>query len=257
MSYSKCLCYKGHIKKMSDTKKDKKDMVSKNLETNIQRSFSVFFKNEFHKFVVLKTERLASAVYLVSGFVSESDPLRVRLRTCALDLVGCVTDSERSVQEPHEVVFGARCLEMGSLFAMAERANLISPMNAKVLSEEYASVGSFVKQHAEKIFSGAYLVDFAAYLPKEPTAQSNTDAIKREVRPSGIKRTQNDKRHENRRDKILSLLNIKDKITVKDVSSAMENVSEKTAQRELISMVDEGVLLKEGERRWSTYRKAS
>ena len=56
-----------------------------------------------------------------------------------------------------------------------------------------------------------------------------------------------------RRDAILKLLKKQKKITVRDAVSVIPNVSEKTIQRELISMVKGGILIREGERRWSTY----
>ena len=56
-----------------------------------------------------------------------------------------------------------------------------------------------------------------------------------------------------RRDSILGLLKKQKKITVKDVAGVVTNCSEKTIQRELLSLVKEGVLRREGERRWSTY----
>ena len=60
-----------------------------------------------------------------------------------------------------------------------------------------------------------------------------------------------------RRDAILGVIRKKGKVTIKDVSLTMQEVSEKTIQRELLSLVEEGVLAKEGERRWSRYSLAS
>jgi hypothetical protein len=56
-----------------------------------------------------------------------------------------------------------------------------------------------------------------------------------------------------RREDIVNIVKQKGNVSVKDISSIIKDTSEKTIQRELISMVDDGVLLKEGERRWSRY----
>ena len=53
--------------------------------------------------------------------------------------------------------------------------------------------------------------------------------------------------------KIKDRIKEKDKINVKDVTKVVRDCSEKTLQRELVSLVGKGVLVKEGERRWSTY----
>jgi len=52
---------------------------------------------------------------------------------------------------------------------------------------------------------------------------------------------------------ILNLLKKQSEIMVKDVALLIDNCSEKTLQRELLSMVEQGVLKKRGERRWSRY----
>ncbi len=59
-----------------------------------------------------------------------------------------------------------------------------------------------------------------------------------------------------RRASILSLLQTKQSVTVREVSETIQNCSEKTIQRELLALVAQGVLKKEGERRWSTYSLA-
>lgn len=52
---------------------------------------------------------------------------------------------------------------------------------------------------------------------------------------------------------ILSLLKNDTPLTIKDFASVIQDCSEKTIQRELISLVSKGVIRKEGERRWSKY----
>ena len=55
---------------------------------------------------------------------------------------------------------------------------------------------------------------------------------------------------------IISLLRRKKEIMIKDVSPLIHGCSEKTIQRELLSMVDKGILKKIGEKRWSRYSLA-
>ncbi|MFZ2949867.1 MAG: DeoR family transcriptional regulator, partial [Desulfuromonadaceae bacterium] len=61
----------------------------------------------------------------------------------------------------------------------------------------------------------------------------------------------------NRRDSILKILTKKGDVTIKDISQSISDVSEKTIQRELLSLVQSGVLKKEGEKRWSRYSLVS
>ncbi|MEK6878241.1 MAG: hypothetical protein AABY22_01465 [Nanoarchaeota archaeon] len=50
-----------------------------------------------------------------------------------------------------------------------------------------------------------------------------------------------------------SLIKRKKEIMIKDVVGLINDCSEKTIQRELLTLVDEGILKKEGERRWTRY----
>ncbi len=59
-----------------------------------------------------------------------------------------------------------------------------------------------------------------------------------------------------RRTIILALIKQKPNLGVKDFIKSIPDVSEKTIQRELLAMVAEGLLVKKGERRWSTYSLA-
>lgn len=60
-------------------------------------------------------------------------------------------------------------------------------------------------------------------------------------------------RKDGRKNAIIALLSRKSNLTVKDFLSVITDCSEKTIQRELIELVSQGVLKKEGERRWSRY----
>lgn len=252
MSVRKSFILKDKYKDMSDTKKDKTIMSVKKKDTTIDENLSPFIKNEHHKFVVLKTEKLASALYLITGFVSETDPLRTKIRTCALDLVSSSVNPESSkTNNSFSETFGSRCLEISTMLNMAERAGLVSEMNSRVLCDEYASLAAFVNSNSGKICE-TESVNFNESLPSAISSIRQTN----QVRNSAPKRTYSDKRHSDRKSLILKLLETKDSITVKEATSAIEGCSEKTVQRELLGLVESGVLLKEGERRWSVYKKA-
>ena len=244
---------------MSDTIKDKTREVSKTDEENFRLSFSNFFRNEHHTFVVQKTEKLASALYVVTGFIPEVDPLRTRLRTCALELVSTCSDTTIARDLRYHEGFSARCLEIGSILNLAQRAGFLSEMNARILCDEYAELGSFVQEHHDKVFGNMSLSvctekpgDLAK--PDKRHVETVSKGHQKDITPA--KKTYN-KRHNSRRQQILRLFDKKDAITVKDAAKSIEGCSEKTVQRELVAMVQEGVLLKEGERRWSVYKKVA
>ncbi len=58
---------------------------------------------------------------------------------------------------------------------------------------------------------------------------------------------------DDRRERIKTILEAKGEATIKDISSIITDVSEKTIQRELNAMIDESIVKRQGERRWSKY----
>lgn len=56
-----------------------------------------------------------------------------------------------------------------------------------------------------------------------------------------------------RADRIKTVLEAKPLATVKDISEVITDVSEKTIQRELNSLIEKGQVVREGEKRWSRY----
>lgn len=56
-----------------------------------------------------------------------------------------------------------------------------------------------------------------------------------------------------RRERIKTILEAKGDATIKDISEIITDCSEKTIQRELNAMIEDNVVKREGERRWSRY----
>ncbi len=59
-----------------------------------------------------------------------------------------------------------------------------------------------------------------------------------------------------RREAILSIIGQKGRVSVRDLAEEIRGVSTKTLQRELNALIRDGLVLREGERRWSVYRLA-
>ncbi|MEK7462390.1 MAG: hypothetical protein AAB618_02340 [Patescibacteria group bacterium] len=56
-----------------------------------------------------------------------------------------------------------------------------------------------------------------------------------------------------RAERIKTVLEAKPQATIKDITEIITDVSEKTIQRELNSLIEKGQVIREGERRWSKY----
>ena len=101
--------------------------------------------------------------------------------------------------------------------------------------------------------------------PIVPTAPSATPVSAPSVAPTMLQQQvssyhgqESDNRigKEDRRKIIQALLKQRSKLTVKDIGKSIPGFSEKAIQRELVAMLAEGQVVKEGEKRWTTYSLA-
>ncbi|MFH1473063.1 MAG: hypothetical protein ABIF06_01455 [bacterium] len=258
-----------------------------------------------------KPEKLASALYLITGFFSDSEPLKWKFRTLASELVtlglylkdNFSRDREQASLETRSIV-----LEIISLLGVAKNAGLVSSMNHELIHKEFFKymnsldfpVGISEENDQIMLSSGFFGSDTGEL----KTGDMNTEIIQKDkiqnepnrtIQPGCISRPDSvfDKGHRiaegylpavssyrpenqmkeqktrslkdfgavsvkknNRQSVIIGLLKRKKEIMIKDVSPLINNCSEKTIQRELISMVKSGVLKKKGEKRWSRYSLA-
>lgn len=243
-------------------------------------------ENPSFAFAYKKALKLIQALYLVTNFIPVSEPLRIHLREKGLDLLSAILSFSirTSHREPVADSPQAIMLEITALLDIAFSSGYISEMNYNVLKREYNMLhvfledrtdvalpkGAFIPKRFFEIEAGGDIDRGKEPLEEERLGDSlegedvfnkdTKDIVKRtKTRIQGTARRQRistgpiRERRDERRVTILSLLKRQKKITVKDVSSVIENCSEKTLQRELLALVEEGILRKEGERRWSTY----
>jgi hypothetical protein len=162
--------------------------------------------------------------------------------------------------------------EMDILMDTAQVAGFISSMNAEVIKRELKGIVVFVEEKHEMHYSTSsrllltpsyFKVDEVksfinspverpqkaeAQFPQNDTVKA--PAVKDSVQPASNNETQE------RRKKVLDIGRSLEVFSIKDISMHITDCSEKTIQRLLLDMIAEGILLKEGERRWSRYKIA-
>ena len=228
---------------------DNKLSTKKGYQTlNTTGQFKSFFANEQHEYVVKKAERLSSAIHVVTSLMSNTEPIRTRLRLLSINVLECVTNRDSLIGE--SVRPAILSIEIASLMDTAQTAGLVSTMNAKVIADEYAALANYIKDKGTIISSrtqdvGSFGLSSKSLMSKVPYKGHSVVESKRHVIGDA------------RRSEILELFSQKDKVSVNDVMMVLSNMSNKTAQRVLTAMVQDGVLIKEGDKRWTTYRLAS
>ncbi|MDO8742351.1 MAG: hypothetical protein Q7J45_02320 [bacterium] len=231
------------------------------LEKNI---FNNIFEKDIRRvFIYKKAERLAKAIHLIAPAFAGSVSLRNRMDTIAISLVDTAIQSSTTARTAlsHEL------LTLSSILSMARTGGILSPMNAEIISHEAHVLLQEVAAYEEPrllLDEVLTLSEIAKSASKRKSVQnSNVDSVsvpKRMAHDAGtynkghIKDIGEQGSHiKDRREAVMSVIKNKGSASIKDISTLIRDVSEKTIQRELSSLVDGGLIIKRGERRWSTY----
>ncbi len=277
----------------SDKKETKEVTQTGNAISGID-FYNTFYASKDKNFVFIyqKVKKLAAAVYMITNFFDDNEPIKWSLRTLSTELLKkniALTDTLFANSGSTHSSIRDITLETVSLLEVASFAGLVSDMNVTVLKKEFSILLERIEVMT-KVTSQSGVLDTAQFFAVEDPTQntqsrtltspvshiSNTQQIKdnsrvfyptpdhlqsheefeienrmklREFSPVAVKKNK-------RQSAIISLLKRKKEIMIKDVVGIILDCSEKTIQRELLALVDEGMLVKEGERRWTKYSLA-
>lgn len=257
------------------------DLSDKTQRTEIkgQEGSSIFFR----------AVGFAKACYLVSSVIKDSEPLKGQIRKVSNKLIEDMSEFayvQKSAGASQPLLLSARekFSELVIFLNLAFITQLISKMNYEILKAEGDKIlvqfdiilGDYVKvgMLSSDFFAGGQKRDDreSLLLPTATTQQVNVPGLqpaRADQRVLGIRQTSaplkdkngedagNSKTSSNRRERILSFMKGKQKLSVGDVANFIKDCSEKTIQRELVDLVEKGLVTKEGERRWSRYTLVS
>jgi predicted HTH transcriptional regulator len=123
--------------------------------------------------------------------------------------------------------------------AHALLAEIAAYEEPRLFLDESPTLASLAKE-AQKEGGGKKIVERKIHSPVHKGHQSDRPIVANE-----------------RRQAILSVIKDKGTVHIKDISTVVREISEKTIQRELSKLVQEGALTRSGDRRWTVYSLAS
>jgi DNA-binding transcriptional ArsR family regulator len=226
--------------------------------------FSNIFEKDIRRvYIYKKTERLAKAIHLVGPAFSNSPALRNRVDLIAVGLVDAATLPPSSARE----ALARELLALSSVLSIARVGGLLSAMNADLIAREAHTLLEEIATYEEPRLFMDEAPTLAALFKSVSTANAHRSAPEgrgdeRQTLPAPkpIKDTKghikDNVRTPGRREAIVSVLRSKGPSYIKDISTVIRDVSEKTIQRELSALVAEGRVERSGERRWTTYTLA-
>ena len=231
------------------------------------KSLGFFSAEDYLIYVFKKTEKITSALYLVSSLLKDEEPMKWELRDKGMDLLGSSFTASSSLPGDKNAVVQSiftAALETMSLLNVCLMSHLISEMNHRVLVREIDQVVILLKDRlTANIENAGYVLSeqffktpdlFSSGFGKGQDEGAKRYELRDKNQPNTSKgQVATQQKKSQRQEQIVNILKGQSNLTIKDFSKVIKDCSEKTIQRELIELVDKGVIKKEGERRWSKY----
>jgi hypothetical protein len=276
----------------------RKDSKIKDIERNPDK-VTIFKNDSDFYYLYKKTEKIASAVYLITNFFSVHEPLKWTLRDTILELLKDTLELANitvSDKEPVIRKMSASVFRIISLFEIGFKASLISEMNFTIIKNELYTLVLTVEEkenspmiqedvllteeffqveQSEKIVNisnkgvtkipqktpmnnvlykghskGHDVLKNISDMHASYLAQSNAGGS---IPQESVQEVTTKDKSNDRQEVIYNYLTEHKVATIKDIASIITDCSEKTIQRELGTMLDQGRIKKMGERRWSKY----
>lgn len=229
-----------------------------------------------YNYINKKTEKLVTALYMVTDCMEKDDALKEKLRLLGVQLLsntyqltliwpdlGSKGDKIRSsLNFVYEIL---------SFIEIANTMGYISDMNCSILKKEFNLLTDEFTLHLPKEKSFSFDLDEKMFeIPKEESKTEklsfiNKNSTKRTNNMSFINNKTNSdvlynvsfidhkKIKSDRMEKVVSIVKEKGEVAIKDISLAFPECSEKTIQRELNDLIEKGQIQKIGDKRWSRY----
>ncbi len=213
----------------------------------------------YFKYIFKKTEKISCAVFYILRSEQDAyktdavihdveDSARVVLNTAVASLA--CTDAVLS-EKVTELRFALIALE--SKLKVAQAARYIGSDLMGVFIHEIDSVYRSMKKYTEKHTANPLSEDEGSFEQIREKKAVRTKEV-REV--SDIRRVEIEtpRQERSRRERVTDVLRDNPDATIKDIVGVVTDCSEKTIQRELMSMIKDNIVVREGERRWSKYK---
>ncbi|MBY0309628.1 hypothetical protein K2Q16_00555 [Patescibacteria group bacterium] len=225
--------------------------------------------NEYYNSVFKKTERLISVMFYVLSYVEDTPRSKVHVdklteRGMALyeTALSSLSWTEPSAAERLEVLQQSVVALEGAL-RIAAGARVLTDELLAVLLESTDTITRYIKHH---YFESTTTRQPAADIGRADRPAAVVRPIARSPRvqtrvaiPAGDISSDAHLVYSqltDRGERIKTVLEAKPEATIKDIAEIITDVSEKTIQRELTSLIEKGQVIRQGERRWSKYSVA-
>lgn len=226
--------------------------------------------NEYYSNVFKKTERTVSVVFYILSYIERKQETEFHIKTMSEKAMAVHEASLATLSlyefEAKEKIFPFQ-QSLVALEGTLRIANAARVLNDEVLALLVGEV-DLVQRYLRNHFVGAVPLSMrdtedAAGPTEKRIARTSFNSPSRASRVSIPKGDISSDAHMvysqlvDRGSRIKTVLEAKPAATIKDIAEVITDVSEKTIQRELNSLIEKGQVVREGERRWSKYSIAA
>ncbi len=229
-------------------------------KTDYETTFGI--NDEYYKYIFKKTEKIVCAVFYITRnetSIKDDDLLIKDLEETSQGLIKATLSSLTVSEEKLAHICAHMTAELVSLQTKLQMVHAAGQLPADLLQvfvNEIDTVHRTLRKYvhrkvANPLLNNQYDAMTSTARPHH-TASKNTAITQQQSSQIGV-----DARKQpvatDRGARIRAVLTEQGQASVKDVSDVVTDCSEKTIQRELATMIKDGIVVREGERRWSMY----
>lgn len=234
--------------------------LEKDTLPNLQK---LSLNTDYYNNVFKRTERVVSVMFYIIAHVEDTPRTRIHIDSLTARglslyelVLGSLAWSEPGLAGRLEAVQTAGVGFSGTV-RIAAAAGVLTDALRDVLLSEVDLVTRFIRNHF--LESGAHSVPAATPVRATRPAVRAPRVQTRVTIPAGDISSDAHLVYSqltDRGERIKTVLEAKPEATIKDIAEIITDVSEKTIQRELNSLIEKGQVIRQGERRWSRYSLA-
>jgi hypothetical protein len=235
-------------------------------------NFKSLPSKDLYEYIHKKTEKIVTAIYMVTDYMEDSEALKSKLRFVSVELLSLIFTLATVPPVDKSAHISVSLVHVHELISFIEIANtigFISDMNTNILKREFIALIKDIEEHQVKDKHFTFSLDKEMFAVESPFDKGQMIKDKRtdgyfsppngpvgDLARSGLSEGRGGESKESRVTKILAFLKDKHEVSIKDISASIPDCSEKTIQRELNSLVFLGQIKKTGAKRWSRYQLA-
>jgi hypothetical protein len=209
--------------------------------------------SEYYKYIFKKTEKIACAVFFIlrdDGKNVQEDSVLSDLESTSKTLLDTALMSLNTPQTAIDAMARQLRFDLVSLeskLRIAHAARLLSTQFLEVFMREISSLQRALRAYTERRSGNPLERETEPMRVRKPGRVPSLSVPQAASVSLGQR---------SRRERILQAVKDKGAATIKDITDIVTDCSEKTVQRELMALIKDNIVHREGERRWSKYSLA-